>query len=567
MNLSKSNKSAQFKTATASTPKGEFQKHLVALQIQSAVEYRNWCLEHGYKPRLEKNWQERRDEVRFAMKQCRATKTQLKLKTHWESLGLKSLEVYNAWCKSRGFSVSISKSQSQLEQESLNFQREKSEKTVDISRHFERKPTETLQTLFQTPVPLEDIHSPLLREIKAAVDLTGNRADVREALLRILIIAKLKSRLVNSGQAIASFGSTPENTFIRALLVVSLRYSQWIRPPEEWKADSHNPHRQFSSLIRHLFAKYPVPVFMDSCWFERESDSGEIHRELFLHLAKGNNIRTAEMNLKLTKRGAHLFSQAPKDFPVETALRWSQVLSLGGDRNLARNIAQTRLAKLQPDEAFWQSVVFFFINNPMLDPRQIIPIIDFIHNRKFVASEIVKPDGEVEIAIPEQNFSMKGRTGVALLKRLEEWHRALAKETRRPEKVWPPCGLNPFQLKKREEATGIETVWTIEELLSSRALQEEGKAMRHCVASYAPSCLRGSISIWSMQVCESHTGSCRRVMTIEVENQRKLIVQARGRCNKTPGEKRAAPRLALAPDILKRWGREAGLIVPSYLFD
>ena len=138
------------------------------------------------------------------------------------------------------------------------------------------------------------------------------------------------------------------------------------------------------------------------------------------------------------------------------------------------------------------------------------------------------------------------------MRRMEEWHQTLAKETRRLEKIWSSCGIKPFELKKREESTGIETVWTIEELLSSKALQEEAKAMRHCVASYAPSCLRGSISIWSLKVCESLIGNRRRVMTIEIENSRKLITQARGRCNKTPGEKRAAPRMTLPLEILKR---------------
>ena len=155
--------------------------------------------------------------------------------------------------------------------------------------------------------------------------------------------------------------------------------------------------------------------------------------------------------MKLTKRAAHLFPSAPKEFSIEAALRWCQTVALGADDRLARTLATTRLAELQQDEEFWQSVVFFFINNPMLNPRQAGPLIDFIYNLKFVPTEVSKPDGSVSLEILEPNFSMKGRSGIALLCRMEEWHHDLAKETRRTGREWESCGLNRFQISKREE--------------------------------------------------------------------------------------------------------------------
>ena len=56
---------------------------------------------------------------------------------------------------------------------------------------------------------------------------------------------------------------------------------RWVRPLSSWKVTSHNRRRQFSSLIRHLLARYPVPAFMDSVWFRNdrafEPDARVVH--------------------------------------------------------------------------------------------------------------------------------------------------------------------------------------------------------------------------------------------------------------------------------------------------
>ena len=118
---------------------------------------------------------------------------------------------------------------------------------------------------------------------------------------------------------------------------------------------------------------------------------------------------------------------------------------------------------------------------------------------------------------------MKGRTGIALLRRVEEWHRDLARESKRAPLEWERCGVGNLSWSYRDGAAKLDVTWTIDELLSSRALQEEGKEMRHCVASYAASCARGSISIWSLQVQEGSGAARRRVMTVELLNGRRTI--------------------------------------------
>ena len=75
---------------------------------------------------------------------------------------------------------------------------------------------------------------------------------------------------------------------------------------------------------------------------------------------------------------------------------------------------------------------------------------------------------------------------------------------------------------------------------------------------------KGHVSVWSMQVEDRKTGTRRRVMTISVQNARKVITQARGRCNRLPGPRGASFRLKQAPEILHGWAKQEGLSVPKY---
>ena len=91
--------------------------------------------------------------------------------------------------------------------------------------------------------------------------------------------------------------------------------------------------------------------------------------------------------------------------------------------------------------------------------------------------------------------------------------------------------------------------------------------MRHCVASYARSCARGHVSIWSLQVREGDYNTPRRVLTIAVDNARRAVTQGRGRCNKLPGAagRHSSARLQDAPDMLRRWAASVGVSVPGYV--
>ena len=98
-------------------------------------------------------------------------------------------------------------------------------------------------------------------------------------------------------------------------------------------------------------------------------------------------------------------------------------------------------------------------------------------------------------------------------------------------------------------------VWTITELLTSRALFVEGREMQHCVATYTDLCVSRQASIWSMQMMNRR--GQRRVLTIDVDMPTKEIFEVRGKCNRMPSAGERA--------IVERWAAVEGLKVGEAL--
>jgi hypothetical protein len=474
------------------------------------------------------------------------------LRAHLSALRLGSIDAYREWCVRNGFSRRTHKHPRQRQAELEFATRAEADARLARKKCELRRPAEVIDEIFRGEFPDAHATQPYLSAIFRAYQGAKHCRFHKQKLRQLL---RHHTDLLRIEPVLAAYGWREGNSYVDALAAVARHWASWVRPLQAWKPKSHNVRRQFASLLRHLFARWPVPKFMDSVWFKGTGVTALRQQNWFIRLGRGENIRTADLPIPYTKRMAHHFMKAPADLEVESALRWGQVLAAGGSERLARAIAASRLGTQFDQDDFWKTVIGWFVANPMFDTAQVSPVIDFIHHQKFVSQVVVLDSGAAAPQGPPQpNLTMRGRTPGAIMRQVETWHSRLRK-TEQPRAQWVRSGIREFEFVEGTVEGGNLKIWTIRELLSTKALFAEGKQMKHCVATYAQSCAGGTCSIWTLEV-ESFEGK-RKILTIEVLNSTRAICQARGKCNALPGAKLRA--------ILSRWAAQAGLQVGSHI--
>ena len=512
----------------ASRANNDLMAHIASLDLETVEEYRSWCHAHGLTAALNKGWQERRQERQLVERDRAKAGLEKEQMKHVEALGLETVEAYQAWCREQGLSESANKGAGARRKELDLMVKLRSQAALERVKRHTRRPAETIAQIFAGEIEGEELQTDYLRRIQEVAK--GVKGEVRDALLRLLLHAEKRTNLLNVEPAVDRLGAIEGNCYIDGLAALAGHSSDWLAEPEKWRPKSRNPRRQFGELVRHLLARYEVPTCMDSAWFRGAGDEGRRQQEWFKHVGGGQNIRKADLPLELSKKMAHLFLQVPGDLTVEEALRWVQVVGQGGSEQLVQAVLESRRGDSVEHEEFWGTVVLFLVNNPMLDPEWVGPIVDYINEQKFVPRETALPDGTVEQGEPAQpNYVMKGRSPVKLLGQVEVWHAHLARENRYPPSQWAPSGFGEFRYDDEE----LNMRWEIRELCSTRELNAEGRDMHHCVASYASNCRRGSKSVWSMQV-ETPEGDRFKILTIAVRNGSRRLAEVRGKHNALP---------------------------------
>ena len=356
-----------------------------------------------------------------------------------------------------------------------------------------------------------------------------------------------------------------DSDYIYQLNLVSLLEHH--RPISDWEPKGKGKDTIFNSLCDHLLAKFKTPAFIWSAFWE--IDVEDIARKLSListnnnefitkpdtegryidiecspiiqaviRIARGESFakmcKFGDFPVKLTNKQCHQFLSSNSDSTFLSALRRTQIQTWGGDNRLLKVLMNIHYPGGCLNgivaETFLDSMIAWFSKNPMLDPEQFGPIMDFILIKR----------------AEDKNFSMKGRSAMAVIKAMEDWHQDLAKKKIAQNKEYKPSGLKSahYEYDHRTSSGNYERVhYDIKEILNSKELHAEGKALRHCVLSYSGSIEAGNCSIWSMKLNEY------RAITIEV--RARSIVQARGSCNRRASSEEFK--------IMQRWANENGI--------
>lgn len=443
-------------------------------------------------------------------KKITAAELELIARSHAGGLQLNNLGEYRCWCVEHGFSPTTTKSALQMAAE--NEYQSRHLANIRIKQHSKESGLVFQINLFHKSNPdVTAIGDPVLCEIAYGFRRSRNR----DALLSLLLRVEKCSKLLLSAE------------HAKAVIDCHHHRQHWVRDLTSWQLRTRSAPRQLAALIRHLFASYDVPEFMDNAWL-----SGTAAQQLwFIHLGSGRNIRKADLPVELTKAMAHHFMSAPAHYDAHAALRWGQVMSLGGRPSLAHAINETRLNGDFRDDHFWHRVMQFFVENPMLDAANVQPIIDYIWNQKYEPQEIFIERGVArELGPAQPNFSMRGRSAHTLLRQVEQWHDQLGRETRGGNYQWRKSVIKNFKYTEGSVENGNRCDWTIYELLSSNELVVEGRRQDHCVASYAYTCYRGKASIWTMDYSDATT--MKKKLTIELRMGDLMVCQIRGASNR-----------------------------------
>lgn len=400
-----------------------------------------------------------------------------------------------------------------------------------IKRDAARKEADVSETLSRRPNPAKALIEEALRGQAAGANLT-----------RLFGVVIKKAPKLILRENIPAFEQIANSTFIRS--------------PEEWKPKGKGRDSLFRSLCEHLLMRYKTPAFL---WSGFQTPGQEkVLGPVVALVASGRSLyqltKDGTFPVPLTKAMCHNFlTCTPADMSMVEGIRKAQVNAFGGGKRLfhawmGTDPGRTLLGVVE--EAFWMTVIQWFAANPMFDPNQIGPLTDYI---RFKRNE-------------EPAFAINGRSATALLRSMKLWH---AEENRiqhvnarlgngwgssfDTRVVYNKSGFKngKFDFSYFKKGREYEDKWFIDEILTAKALFEEGKVMHHCVASYSEYITRGESSIWSM--IHQTNPHAEKVLTLEVKNQIKQIVQIRGVCN------RAAEAREL--NVIQMWAGQNGLTV------
>jgi len=510
---------------TQARANADLDTHIASLGLKTVGEYQRWCRNHGFTGALTKDWRERRQERDAASRDTVAGNTQALLKEHVEAMGLGDTQTYQQWCRDHDMSDALHKGRRQRQKE-IELSRElASRQALRRVRRLTRRPHETIEALFANQIDTTDLKPAWLGHVAQLLE-QGTDDGTRDAFRRLLLHAeRMRADLFSLDPALARFGEAADNRWMAGLLRIARLHEHWQRPLEDWRPQGHSARRHFPALLRHLLAQYAVPDFVDTLFLQPDHETPANAVAWFLHMATGGNLRVApDLPIDLTKRMAHETLQAPSHFTFVEALRYGQVIGQGSGAPLVEAIIATRLGRSFEHEEFWSSVIHWLTKHPMIDLDLVDPIVEYIQLQKYTPQQTGDPQ--------EPNFSMKSRSVNKLLDLVEAWQTRLSRESRIPATRWPRSQIGELQ-EKTTDKKGFELTWSVRELTTTSELVAEGRALSHCVRSYATGCRSGRHAVFSVQLAVDDERPMR-LMTIAVSPKTRVISQMRGRFNAQP---------------------------------
>ncbi|MFK8008250.1 MAG: PcfJ domain-containing protein [Saprospiraceae bacterium] len=348
----------------------------------------------------------------------------------------------------------------------------------------------------------------------------------------------LKSRNKKGYQTFLKMLSFPKPIFSQVYFYEKMASSFVIQTPcrslESWKMPkSKNDNVLFKSLFCHLLVAYKIPNAVDDIIdrfirFYLTMECKEV--EIMFHMIKGKGIhKFPRLQLEMNSKMNFLLNHAPLHFNLPRTMWWAKIKSMGVSNSIAAKLVDNFYIQIETEWNEWYDDLIFFLNRfSDISKSDLKKILDFIIAQKKNGINIHLNNCEEEAWVPAlfPEFKFKGRTVVSVLKYVEKWRAyvQLAKDAG----VGGEFKVSPIQSMRIKQG---KRLIRIRQITNLKSLALEGNKMNHCVATYAGECLSGTSSIWSMNEILA-VGKMKRLITIEVEEKTKKVLQASGNSNR-----------------------------------
>lgn len=336
--------------------------------------------------------------------------------------------------------------------------------------------------------------------------------------------------------------------------------SSFVRNPDGFapKTRSARVERQILEWARWLFVRFRVPRILDQTWavyLEHDPDARRLgvtptpehlrnpnlrtidFRAWYVCLATGGSLYKEHTKGFLTKRETHEFLCAPDNLGLCQAIVFAVARGAGANLGQAQRLASSRLAEKAFDD-FWFDVIRFFClpDNVPNSINQVNDLLDYFASRRAE---------DPAFRVLGSSYSLS-----AMVRRMKEWHRALARARDLSGVTWKGVDMPDWTIQLKDpNFKDHPVIWQMHQITTGKELAAEGTAMRHCVYSYKARCTLGSCSIWSLTRTDVF-GSPSRRLTIELSSSG-VIVQKRGLANRLPRPEEEA--------VVARWASQFNL--------
>jgi PcfJ-like protein len=297
--------------------------------------------------------------------------------------------------------------------------------------------------------------------------------------------------------------------YIEILANIAAFGNKTVNLANTWVKDSLTAEGQLASLIRHLFAKYEVPAFMEYVFAE----SSKIPMLWYIQLGRGDSVQNlCAFPAGFTKKMAHEFRNTPGGLTVEQAIRRAQALGYGANASVADAITWSASLEEITHAGFKALVIRFIAKNApvVANVAAIQLVVDY-------AAVMFRADN---------TYNFKGRTWASVSRLAAEYHLEVAKRREAEARNgWLPAEIGNYEVVKGK------ATYKIIQLTDSEALYEEGCEMSHCVADYAMDCEEGRAVIFSLRKFTEGAEGFETLATLDVSPVTMNLVEARAKYN------------------------------------